>query len=92
MGNQFEKPHIHEQWSALGIKKPNDLPEFTTELGIRICAGNQRWTKSLDKLVSKYPQLWIDKGMIRYSPDQMMKIPLVEGWQNLASLSPDRIL
>lgn len=55
--------------------------EETLSNGIKIYgSGVER--KAYTKLVAEFPSLWEDDGFIRVPPEEWMRIPLKEGWQN----------
>lgn len=59
-----------------------DLPERTTSEGVHIYNASTAAAAQLEKIVKTYPDLWTNTGLIDVPKEQMMKIPLVEGWQN----------
>jgi hypothetical protein len=64
------------------IKLPTDAPELITKQGVHVYAKDRDTASRFERVVDKYPDLWIDKGVIDIPLDQQMKVPLVEGWQN----------
>ena len=47
-----------------------------------IFAEKPKLATKFEDLVHKYPRLWEDTGLVEVPPEQLMRVPLVEGWQN----------
>ncbi len=77
-----QKPRISPVASTLGLKIPENAPCIVTGTGISIYSGDPRKARVFQKLCEAYPSIWQDNGPIDMSEEEMMKIPLVEGWQN----------
>jgi hypothetical protein len=56
--------------------------EVWADNGVRIYARNPAFAKRLKKLVSDFPAVWFNKGLVNIPEAEMMRFPLVEGWQN----------
>jgi hypothetical protein len=76
------KPRIPEKHSTLGLRMADNLPEIVTKEGVHVCAQDTAFADKVVNLVDEFPLLWTDEGLIDIPPDEWMKIPLVEGWQN----------
>ena len=76
------KAVVPEKISTLGIKVPTDVLEVTTEEGIRVYSPDRKTTRKFVALVKKYLKLWTDQGIVDIAEEDMMHIPLVEGWQH----------
>ncbi|EAQ84379.1 hypothetical protein CHGG_08393 [Chaetomium globosum CBS 148.51] len=68
--------------STLGIRMVDNLPEIVTKEGVHIFAENSQLAARFAELVRRFPRLWEDTGLIKLPPEQLMRVPLVEGWQN----------
>ncbi|EAQ86812.1 hypothetical protein CHGG_08065 [Chaetomium globosum CBS 148.51] len=75
-------PVVPEKQSTLGIRMVDNLPEIVTKEGVHIFAENSQLAARFAKLVRRHPRLWEDTGLIKLPPEQLMRVPLVEGWQN----------
>ena len=71
-----------ERTTALGIRKPVDVPEIRTPEGVYIYAADSALVRRLKKVVADVLTLWIDRGPIDVPLEDQMKIPLIDGWQN----------
>jgi len=76
------KPKYSEKLSNFGIKTPENLPKRVIDNGIHIYALDPKLADSFEKLVRAHPKLWVNEGLVKMYEDEMMKIPLVEGWEN----------
>lgn len=59
-----------------------DLPERITIEGVHIYDGDPKAASRFEKIIKDYPKLWVNDGCVDIPESQMMKVPLVEGWQN----------
>jgi hypothetical protein len=75
-------PIVPEKQSTLGLRVENNLPEIVTDQGVHVFAGDPDLASRFVDLVHRYPKLWEDDGLVDVPPDQLMRVPLVEGWQN----------
>lgn len=73
---------IPEKQSTLGMRVDSDLPERVTSEGVHIYNADTTVAAQLERIVKTYPALWTNVGLIDVPKDKMMKVPLVEGWQN----------
>ena len=76
------KPHVPEKHSTLGLKMSGDAPEVTTKDGVRVYAADPQLAQRFVRICESFPKLWRDEGLIKVPPDELMRVPLVEGWQN----------
>jgi hypothetical protein len=81
-GEAEHKPVVPEKHSTLGIKIPTDLPEIVTSEGVHIYAADKALADRFAAIVKRYPRMWKDEGQIVQDKDELMRIPLVEGWQH----------
>ena len=77
------RDHIRSN-AKLGIQRVKNLPEDATEEGVHHFRRSPRWNKRVKQLVAKYAsRIFKDTEPIRVPPEQHLRVPLVEGWQNL---------
>lgn len=76
------KPRVPEKHSTLGLRMGLDLPELVTKDGIHVYAADPKLARKFVALVEEFPRMWTDQGLIDVPPDQLLKVPLVEGWQH----------
>lgn len=75
-------PLMPEKQSTLGLRMDASLPEIVTDSGVHVFAADKNLANKFVKLVEDSPTLGTDKGLINQAPDDLMRVPLVEGWQN----------
>ncbi|KAK1774020.1 hypothetical protein QBC45DRAFT_446426 [Copromyces sp. CBS 386.78] len=75
-------PKLPEKHSILGIRMDDKALEIITKEGVHIFAGSKRISKALAKLVERFLKLWKEGGLVDMPEDEMMRVPLVDGWQN----------
>lgn len=75
-------PDTNEKHSTLGMRMTADLPERITIEGVHIYDGDPKAASRFEKIIKDYPKLWVNDGCVDIPESQMMKVPLVEGWQN----------
>lgn len=81
MKQDTENDSYKEKQTGLGLKMGQDLPEIITPEGVHVYNGDPEWAKQLGAIVNEFPQLWIDKGIIKQPEEDMMRIELLDGWQ-----------
>ena len=75
-------PQAPEKHSTLGIRMGEKALDIVTEEGVHIFAGSKKVAAALAKLVARFPALWKEGGLVDMPEEDMMRVPLVEGWQN----------
>jgi hypothetical protein len=64
------------------MKMSEALPERISDEGVHIYAADPRVADQLEAVVKEFPKVWVNIGLIDVPEGEMMKVPLVEGWQN----------
>jgi hypothetical protein len=77
------KPRLSEINTTLGIKAPENAPYQVSKHGVRVYAGDPKHARKFRHLCDLYPKVWEDKGPIKVPLDRQMKVPLVDGYQNV---------
>jgi len=78
-----EKPDVSHVRSALGLKVPEKEPHVVTKDGVHVYNGDPKKARALQKLCENLAAVWEDKGPVDIPEDQQLKVPLVDGWQNM---------
>jgi hypothetical protein len=50
--------------------------------GVHICDLEPELAKQIQALVAEFTVCWEEKGLINMPEEEMMSVPLVDGWQN----------
>lgn len=81
-----EAPPDHTRFEriegSLNIKTPDKAPSLVTDNGIHIYNEKPNRALKLQRIAEARSELWKDKGPIDLPVDQMMKVPLIDGWQH----------
>jgi hypothetical protein len=64
------------------MKVSEALPERVSSEGVHIYAADAHVADQLEAVVKEFPKVWVNVGLIDVPEGEMMKVPLVEGWQN----------
>ena len=78
----LQKSRISPVAFTLGLKISENALCIVTKAGISIYSGDPQKACVFQKLYEVYPNIWQNNGPIDMSEEEMIKIPLVEGWQN----------
>jgi len=74
-------PELFDHPSS-GITMPADVPEIKAKNGVSICNKDPDLAQEISAIVHEFTECWDDRGPIEMTEDEMMRIPLVDGWQN----------
>lgn len=66
----------------MGLLAPDDVPMLKTAAEVHVNATNKIKAVKLQRVCDEFPKVWQDLGLIEMPKEQMMKVPLVDGWQN----------
>lgn len=64
------KPRIPDVLSTLGIRIPENLPEMVTSEGVHVYNADTAFASRLEKVVHKFPKLWVDQGTVDIPLDE----------------------
>ena len=59
-----------------------DAPEVVTKDSVRVYIADPQLAQRFVYICKSFPKLWRDEGLIKVPPDELIRIPLIEGWQN----------
>jgi hypothetical protein len=81
-GDLCEPEKFKDNGPTIGISKPTNVPEIVTENGVHICNIEPELAQQIQALVIEFTVCWEEKGPIAMTQEEMMSVPLVDGWQN----------
>ena len=64
------------------IQKPDESEETVLSNGVHIFEGSGLASR-FGKIVQEFPEIWEDSGLIDIPEKEMMRVPLVDGWNNV---------
>ncbi len=77
----FEKPRLPRE-PAFNMRAPETAPCIVTSNGIHVYAENRSQARAFQRVCDAFPEVWQDTEPIDLPPEKMMKVPLVDGYQN----------
>ena len=60
----------------------DNAPEVTTKEGVHVYIADLQLAQRFVYICESFPKLQRDEGLIKVPPDELIYVPLVEGWQN----------